>query len=483
MNSKSEISDLEYESIKTQLEEVTRKLKLREESISQLEAEDEILEYQEDCDRAHQQVQLADLTQALNNEESNHQLEIDNLKSQILAKAQCLSAFENELEQLESEEVAKYQNQREHEDNRYSEYLLLSESYNKLLKEIDSLQLACDRDQKKLLQLQQKEADMQELFKSKKSEFHEKTAQIDALEEELLEINMALETRPKSLLKEECIKGSLFSEVNDERVHLQETLNAMKHDYLELEVENSKEKKLISHMQSQVASLRDLETTMMQQVQEVRLDSEQCYMSRLELLKGIVAYQRRKLDLQIEDVPTEQTRKLFEKTINELKDDVKFLESKFSDWRLTEHMFSSSLAQTQVNIRKQQLAMKQLKITFEEIECDGPNTDDYLSSKAQDCEPPLRGSLKPIKSRNMTEEIFTEPKTIDVKMDNIEENSFTQRFSRITLRKGNKENLDYEKTAMVENKNVKFTKDTVNHEQSAFRPRGRKVYVFPKKTS
>ncbi|XP_066142484.1 golgin subfamily A member 5-like [Euwallacea fornicatus] len=479
MNPESEFSNSEYQSIKTQLEEITRKLKLREQSISQLQAEDEILD-QQNSDRAQQQVQLADLTQALSNEESNHQLEIDNLKSQILAKAQCLSAFEKELEQLESEKVAEYLNQREHEENKYSEYLLLSESYNILLKEVESWQQACDGDQKKLLHLQQKEVDMQELFKSKKSEFHEKIAQIDALQEELLEINMALEMCPKSFPKGECVKGSLFSEVNDERMHLQETLNAMKHDYLELEIENSKEKKLISHMQSQIASLRDLETTIMQQIQEVRLDSEQCYMSRLELLKGIVAYKRRKLDFQIDDVPAEQTRTLFEKTINELKDDVKFLESKFSDWRLSEHMFSSSLAQTQVNIRKQQLTIKQLKTTLEEMECAKSDTDDYLFDKAQNCESPPRGYLKPI---NVSEETFAEPKTIDIKRDSTEENSLAQKFSSITLRKGNKENHDSEKTVMVENKSVKFSKDTVDHEQPTFQPRGRKVYVFPKKTS
>ncbi|XP_048523103.1 uncharacterized protein LOC125504740 [Dendroctonus ponderosae] len=303
---------------------------------------------------------------------------------------------------------------------------------------------------------------LQQAVNNMRNDIAEKAIKIDCLTEELFDVNLSLSTHQNKPLQENAEINSLYSEVDDRRVRLQNILDSMKSSYVQQQTTHNQLAKTVSHLQKAQAFLKSLWLKDVEQIEGDNNSAVRTFANRKTLLKELIDILNSEVQEQlIESGNESKTASIASdmrwSSLIDRKDSLlKKMESKLSNWEVTDHFHSVALDKVQRSICSLRLQVEQLNNQLSHEDTD----EDKCESRQSSLE--IRQPVGIMK----TKKVDSSAKVIN--FDNPKNLTYT---SDVTSSSG----------TLPKKKSVKISADTHIPEQNTGRPLGRKIYVMKKK--
>lgn len=466
VSTQNEYSDqqLKYLSLKAEvdkeqhtLEDLIRQVKATEIELSAHVEDIEDVQNEEAAKRSVFEQKLSAVQETLSDVKLDHTEHVSDLNRLIAAESSLEEALKRELAILQGAESSAVNNPSEHSeelDHLANEHDLLEQNCKELaskMQEMHEKRLALVET---LEQSKEQVLTLQQGLNGMRKDIAEKADKIEVLTEELFDVNLSLSTHQNKSLQENTESNSLYAEVDDKRVRLQNILDNMKSNHDPQQATHNQLAKIVSHLQKEQGSLQRLWLKDMEQIEEDNNSAARTFTNRKTLLKELIDILNSEVQEQLieRDQPSSETR--WTSLINHKGSLIKELEGKLSNWDITEHFHAVGLAKVQKSIDSLRLKIEQLQRDYKEAnkQLSHKDTDEDKCERPRPENPQLVGIIKkPDSSAKVVS--FDNPKIVTDSAD-------------VTLQ--NK-------------KSVKISADTYIPEQNVRRPLGRKVYVMKKK--
>ncbi|KAL1489930.1 hypothetical protein ABEB36_013856 [Hypothenemus hampei] len=444
-----------YKKLQENMEEVKKRLKTNEALSAELLKDIEIFRKEEVSRRLKFESKLDNLHQNLKDLTSKHVDIVSHLTIQLTKKKDMFKDLKDELGTLKNKNCkTKEHNVNVVDINLNNNWEVLSNENEMLKQDCENLELKSDILQKQFNDLitqrekrQEQITQYKENLKNLNEALADQTKKINVMKEECEDVKFQLSSYTKPSFQQVRESVSLFTEVNDKRQHLQETVDQMKNTYIKLKHDHLKYQQSISSMK---ITLKDLKKLMQKDLEDINEDNYKIIHfleTRQNVLQEIID-RRKKTMTQIIDVDhlnPNEVYKLFQEEIKAKEDEIKYLKDKLTNSCLIEHRIGS------LNVRNQRdLAMYKMKVQELELKLSSDFKEE--TSELMD---------------DFSESIYEKSETFNVTKD--------ETISNQTVEE-NKENKFKSK------KVVKFTEDiAIQPENDSLPRKGRKIFIMKKK--
>ncbi|RZC40998.1 Ax dynein light domain containing protein [Asbolus verrucosus] len=323
-------------------------------------------------------------------EESNLNLKIS-YNEQINSLEKDLANKEDEINNLKREldDIIKISENQQpiNEEKLLNEICELKRNNLVLQEQVDDLVKSCDNKEKQnvflqetISQLKEEVQNYREILTCKKSELDEANDLIQTLKDDFLCVQSELDLVKSKPLDEKSRGNSLFAEVDDRRVQLQQNMNIMKTKYVEMKRERASLLKQITVVRNENATLLarwEAEVTEAKDDQDMILLS---YKNQIRTLSELVESYEKEIKEKFHcDNAVSGEMKFYGAMLAAKNQEIENLRQKLSSKSLSETLFSHDLAQARKAIRKHKLeTMKlqneigQLNVQIEEMHLTSP---------------------------------------------------------------------------------------------------------------
>ncbi|XP_966464.2 protein Spindly [Tribolium castaneum] len=361
---------VECEQVNQHLHDYRRQIKIAQTLEAEYQEEIRLLQSQGTLEAQKLKEKVHQLEESIVELKSSHNERIENLEKELAKKEEEIDGLKKELKDVEK--LSQSQN---------------PESDSKLLDQISKLeQLNFDLNEKlceleqSLESSEQKNATLQETVKELEALTAEYKESLDCKRQELAEANILLENlKDENLaiksqldmvtskpLDDKSQGNSLFAEVDDRRVQLQQNMNTMKSQYLEMKRERASYLKQIRALRNEnVELMAKMEAEIKGRQEDEEMISE-TYKNQINALNELIAsYQkeRESCNLNLKDVPPSASgmMKYFDNMLAMKNKEMEDLRQLLSSASLNTITQRHNLIEAQREIRKNNLEILQLK--------------------------------------------------------------------------------------------------------------------------
>ncbi|XP_050306186.1 protein Spindly [Anthonomus grandis grandis] len=483
----------ELEETKQNLYECNRQAKLNDALVCEYRSEIQVLQSNESEISKKLNEKIGHLEDTITKLRSSHFETITSLQSELSDKDQEINSLKEELEILRRlTEVEK----KTEVSTDFKEFELLNEIelLNQKCADLEETLQSAQEHQESLEDILQGYKEQVEELKEdnevRKTELEEKAALVEKLTEDLILANRDLELYRNNPLQDGSKGNSLFAEVDDRRVHLQQKVNNMKSSYVYLKQEYYKHEHLISRLRKENNELRELRKKDLEELQSDQNLLENSAQNRIRVLEEQNERFKKQLEegsplMRGDDLCAEY--QYYMDVIESQNQQIKDLESKLADQTLTSQLLARSIARGNRDQRILKLRIDELEQEMIEMQ-----EDQALSVQAEILEKPeevdkvmeakpfLKSCLKQIENRRRDTE-FCESNERSKKKTSMylekPDEDLKKQCEKLKTDDDSK-SVQEQENAPTEKRGIKFSGDTVSPQGNPVRRRGTKVFIL-----
>ncbi|XP_044266286.1 protein Spindly [Tribolium madens] len=381
-----------YQEMQTELEVTNQTLYdlRREIKIShnlEFEYQDEIRVLQSQEQELRQKVLQGE--EAIVDLKASYNERINTLTEELAKKEDEIDGLKKELERLD-DIVKKFDSQNPKSDNNLLDEISRLENLNVDLNEkVCDLQESLELSEQKNINLQERvknleslTEDYKESLNCKREELEEAHTLLENLKDENLTLKSELDLINSKPRDDQSKGNSLFAEVDDRRLQLQQNMSTMKSQYLEMKRERASHLKQISTLRNENALLISKMETEIEDRKNVEEQILDTYKNQIKVLNELTESYKKEIETKEnlnDNVPSSGAMKFFDNMLATKNKEMEVLRQELKMASLNRTSLSYDLAQAKREIWKnnvEALQLKneigQLKIRIEEMQMVSP---------------------------------------------------------------------------------------------------------------
>ncbi|CAH1155063.1 unnamed protein product [Phaedon cochleariae] len=448
---------IEYLSLKKQLDNVNQELydckrQLKTMGALQMDYQSEIDMLQSDQIRQKQKYQetILNLEEQINKMRSTHSEQILTLETDLMKMEEKYESLESEVDVLRKsntdmsfggdtskliEEILSLKE----ENNGFNE------NHQELLTNLKDFQEKNTELQRSLVEYKEEISNLKESLDCKRDELAEKNILIQQLNDEVFCLKSELESHKSKPLDEKSKGNSLFAEVNDRRVYLQDTINKMKVEYIAMKQERAINSNTIHQLKLEIARLLNRWKTEKTEKEDDEYEVVNSLQDRIKVLEDTIA----RCNKELASKPVvmyknnfEEIHQYYEVVLKKKNKEIKELEEQISSRTVSRILMSTALKKANEEKRRWQLeaTMKQEQLELRDMEgkIESKCAQDTDIDSCQKSERPT-SALKQKSEDNLEREREDKNETISNMSDDCKVSDIEKRPSALKLTKDSKE--------------------------------------------
>ncbi|KAJ8920539.1 hypothetical protein NQ315_005408 [Exocentrus adspersus] len=363
------------DSVNQELYGCKRQLKVVEALQLEYQNEIELLQSEANTEKIKREEKIVHLEENIVIQRSKFSERIHTLEAEVILKDEGLKQLKSEIELLKKDNAKETPTE---DVNKLIQELMCLKSENEVLLEneeklkssLEALQKNSAFLEEALTECKEELLSVKESLSCKRDELVEANDLVQKLNDELFCLKSELESYRSRPLNSSSKGNSLFAEVDDRRVYLQETINRMKTEYIAMKQERAKHLNMISHLKTENKTLCERWKKDIEEKEDDQDMVVKSYKDRIEVLESLVEKYKQNLSAKpvVISVGTFSEIEFYQTMLNNKVKELEELREELKSRGLTHTILSTALKEANKEIRKWRLeaTLKQCQIELQQ---------------------------------------------------------------------------------------------------------------------